>query len=91
MNSRAFALAAIICAGTLRCCVARSLPTAQTKAPGSPSAEAVRAALKPWLRAVEELSNKTGDAEVDFYLQVLRNAALMAPSAEGGAGCSAVT
>ena len=84
MNSRFFAFAAILYAGTLPCSVAQRLPGAQANAPDSQSAEAVRAALLPWIRASEHLLSKTNDLEVRSYVQVLRNAALMAPSGEGG-------
>jgi hypothetical protein len=84
MNNRLFALAAIICAGAPPYCVAHLLLRAQTNAPANQSADAVRSALEPWLRAVEELLNKTKDAEVDSYLHVLHNAAMMGPSGEGG-------
>lgn len=48
------------------------------------SPEVVRKTFEPWLQAVGALVSRTKDAEVDFYLQVLRNAALMIPAAEGG-------
>lgn len=89
MNSRSFALAAIICIGVPPYSEAQSLPRAQTGTQRDQSAGAVRAALQPWLRAVEGLLNKTRDAEVNSYLLVLRNAALMAPSGEGGPGALA--
>jgi hypothetical protein len=44
--------------------------------------EGQRAALQPWLRAVEGLVSKTKDPELDLYLRVLRNAALMVPTAD---------
>jgi hypothetical protein len=50
--------------------------------PAVQSPEAARAALDPWLRAVEGVLSKTKDAEVDFYLRVLRNPALMVPTGE---------
>src|SRR5260370_39847877 len=85
MNSRSFALAAIICAGAHPYSVAQSLSRAQAAdAHGSQSAGVARTALQPWLRAVDGLLNKTKDAEVDSYLHVLHNAALMAPSGKGG-------
>ena len=63
----------------------QALPRAQAaKALTVPSAEAVRTAVKPWLQAMEGLFTKTNDPEIGSYLQVLRNAALMAPSGEGG-------
>ena len=52
--------------------------------PAVQSPEAARAALDPWLRAVEGVLSKTKDAEVDFYLRVLRNPALMVPTGEAG-------
>ena len=52
--------------------------------PAVQSPEAARAALDPWLRAVEGVLSKTKDAEVDFYLRVLRNPALMVPAGEAG-------
>lgn len=55
--------------------------------PAVQSAEAARAAFDPWLRAVEGVLHKTKDAEVDFYLQVLRNPALMVPTGEAGPMC----
>jgi hypothetical protein len=84
MNSRLFAFAAVFYAGTFPCLVAQWLPGAQANAPGSQSAEAVRVTLLPWIRATEHLWSKTNDLEVRSYVQVLRNAALMAPSGEGG-------
>jgi len=85
MNTRFFALAAIISAIIPPHSVPQSLPGSQaTKAPAVQSVVAARAALQPWLRAVEGLLGKTKDAELTSYLQVLRNAALMAPASEGG-------
>lgn len=52
--------------------------------PSVQSAETARAALDPWLRAVEGVLNKTKDPEVEFYLRVLRNPALMLPTGEAG-------
>jgi hypothetical protein len=61
--------------------VLQPLPRAQaTKALAAEEGE--RAALQPWLRAVEGLLSKTKDAELGLYLRVLRNAALMAPAGE---------
>ena len=53
-------------------------------APAVQSPEAARAALDPWLQAVEGVLSKTKDAEVAFYLHVLRNPALMVPTGEAG-------
>lgn len=83
MNSRLFAFAGVICAG-FPGPVAQSLLRAQTNEPRVQSAEVVRAALLPWIRAIESPLSKTNDPEVRSYVQVLRNAALMAPSGEGG-------
>lgn len=55
-----------------------------TNSPTLQSPEAMRAALNPWLGAVEGLLTKTKDPEVDFYLRVLRNPAFMVPTGEGG-------
>lgn len=55
-----------------------------TNSPTLQSTEAMRTALNPWLGAVEGLLTKTKDPEVDFYLRVLRNPALMVPTGEGG-------
>jgi hypothetical protein len=77
-------LAAIIFANAFTYSVAQSLPRAQTNAPANRSAETVRIALLPWVRAIETLLSKMNDVEVRSYLQVLRNAALMAPSGERG-------
>lgn len=84
MKRRFSIRAAIMCAMLSPSCIPQSLPGSQTKrAPTGQSAVAVRAALQPWIRAVEELSNKSKDAEVIAYLEVLHNAAIMAPSGEG--------
>jgi hypothetical protein len=85
MNSRFFELAAIISAILPPYSAAQSLPRSQTtKAPAVQSVVAARAALQPWLRAVEGIFSKTKDSEVGSYLQVLRNVAFMAPSGGGG-------
>ena len=90
MNTRSLAGMAIVCAMFQRSSIPQSLPGPQTKkAPPVQSAEAVRTALQPWLQAVEGLSSKTKDAELVLYLQVLRNAALMAPTGEGGSNALA--
>jgi len=65
--------------------VAQGFPTRVATAPHTvKSAETVRAALQPWLRAIEAVFSKTNDDEVRSYVQVLGNAALMVPSGEGG-------
>src|SRR6266496_2589984 len=83
---RFLAPAAIACAILPPSSILQSLVHSQTtKAPAMQSAAAVRASLQPWLRAVEGLLSKTKkDAELVLYLQVLRNAALMVPTGEGG-------
>ena len=48
------------------------------------SAEDVHASLRPWIDSLELLLRKTNDAEVRSDLEVLRNAALLVPSSEGG-------
>ena len=90
MNTRFLAPAAIACAILPPSSILQSLPRSQTtKAPAIQSATALRAALQPWLRAVEGLLSRTKDAELVLYLQVLRNAALMVPTGEGGPGALA--
>jgi hypothetical protein len=65
--------------------VAQGFPSRAATAPHTvKSAETVRAALQPWLRAIESVFSKTSDEEVCSYVQVLGNAALMVSSGEGG-------
>ncbi len=75
----------IICALLPRSSVPQSISRPPAAAvPADQSPEAMYAALQPWLRAVETLLTKTKDTEVEVYVQVLRNAALMVPASEGG-------
>jgi hypothetical protein len=85
MNTRFFALAALICAILPPHAMPQSLPRSQTNAP----ADTVRMAFQPWLRAVEGIFSRTKDSEVGSYLQVLRNVAFMAPTSGGGSAALA--
>jgi hypothetical protein len=85
---RMFAVAAM-CFIVSRYCIPQTLPTRKTAPHTANSAETVRAALQPWLRAIEALLSKTNDGEVASYVQVLGNSALMVPSSEGGPGALA--
>jgi len=85
MNTRLFALATVICALLPRSSMPQSISRSQTtKTPGGQTPEAVRAALQPWLQAVETLLTKTKDPELEVYTRVLHNAALMGPAGEVG-------
>ena len=82
MNLR---LLAFICAiSTLQATAQPLLRARTTNPPALQSPEAVRTALEPWLQDLGGLLSKTKDAEIDTYLRVLHNAALMTPSGEGG-------
>ena len=90
MNPTFLARVAIVFAIHPSFSIPQSVPRSQTaKAPAIQSATSVRAALQPWLRAMEGLLSKTKDAELVLYLHVLRNAALMVPTGEGGPGALA--
>jgi hypothetical protein len=73
-----FAVAAM-CLIVPHYCIPQTLPTRETAPHTVKSAETVRAALQPWLRAIEALVSKTNDGEVSSYVQVLGNSALMVP------------
>lgn len=82
IDSRSLAVILLLSAcGEVTAQVRSPLPlkVAQTQ-----SEEVVRASLKPWIGSLELLLKNTNDAEVRSDLQVLRNAALLVPSSEGG-------
>lgn len=79
-----FSTLAAICLISSRCCVSQTLPIRETAPHTVKSAETVRAAFQPWLRAIETIFSKTKDDDVRSYVQALGNAALMVPSGEGG-------
>ena len=69
MKTGFFALAVFISVILPPFALLQSLPRSQaTKAPAVQSAEAMRAALQPWLRAVAGLLSKTKDPELEVYL-----------------------
>ena len=85
MNTKFVALATIVFAFLPPNSMPQSLSRSQASAaPAGQTPETVRAALQPWLRALDTLLTKTKDPELEDYVRVLRNAALMAPATEVG-------